>query len=221
MALLVIEDDDATRNLLEAVLTRAGFDVESASTLAAAHNLVAARSYEVILLDLQLPDGNGMQFLQELRGKNINTHVLILTATEEAAARVHGLDAGADDFVAKSAPHPELEARVRALIRRKYGAKNPCIVVEDLEVDTISRDVRRAGQSIPLTAREFELLALLARRAGEVVSRAQIWKDLYGMEGTNSNVIDVYIGYLRRKIDGPGQKRLIHTRRGIGFRLGP
>ncbi|HVS72530.1 MAG TPA: response regulator transcription factor [Phycisphaerae bacterium] len=220
MAMLLVEDDEATQRMLQGVLARAGFEVDAAGTVAEARRAIGARAYDVVVLDVKLPDGNGLELLRELRESGNATHVLILTVADAAEERVRGLDAGADDYLSKSAPHAELEARVRALVRRKYGAKNPRMTVCDLEIDTVSREVVRGGRRIPLTVREFELLALLARFPGQVVSRQQIWKDLYGAEGGNSNVIDVYIGYLRRKIDGAKGRPLIHTRRGIGFMLG-
>ncbi|HVX83711.1 MAG TPA: response regulator transcription factor [Phycisphaerae bacterium] len=220
MAVLLVEDDESTQRMLMGVLTRAGFEVESAGTLGAAQQALSSRAYEVVVLDVKLPDGSGLDLLRQMRDGGNAAHVLILTIADLPEERVRGLDLGADDYLSKTAPHAELEARVRALLRRKYAAKSPRMAVGDLQIDTVSREVVRSGRRIPLTAREFELLALLARFPGQVVSRQQIWKDLYGMEGGNSNVIDVYIGYLRRKIDGAKDRPLIHTRRGIGFMLG-
>jgi DNA-binding response OmpR family regulator len=134
--------------------------------------------------------------------------------------RVAGLDAGADDYLIKPFALAELLARVRALVRRKYSAADPVIQVQNLEVDTVSRVVRRGGERIELTAREYALLEFLAHRAGQIVTRADIWEHVYDFrDAVESNVVDVYIGYLRRKTEQRGLPRLIHTRRGQGYVL--
>jgi len=168
-----------------------------------------------------LPDQDGLSLLNQLRAEGVTTHVLILTSKDEPEDRIKGLDTGADDYVSKSCVLPELEARVRALIRRKYNAKNPMLKVEDLEINTATRTVIRAGKRVSLTPREYSLLEFLAIKTGQVVTRADIWESLYAMDpSTSSNVVDVYIGYLRKKVEGEGLKPLIHTRRGAGFVLG-
>ena len=147
--------------------------------------------------------------------------VLILTARDTVEDRVRGLDLGADDYLVKPFQFAELLARVRALARRRYEARSPVLRVEDLEIDTRARTVRRAGQAVELTAREYALLELLALRAGRVVSRSEISEHIYEFDGqADSNVIDVYIGYLRRKLQRPGRPPLIRTRRGFGYVLG-
>jgi two-component system copper resistance phosphate regulon response regulator CusR len=147
--------------------------------------------------------------------------VLILTAKDEPGDRVIGLDTGADDYLSKPCVLAELDARVRALLRRKYNAKNPILTVGDLQINSATRSASRGGKAIPLTPREYALLEYMARKAGLLVTRAEIWENLYAMDSsTTSNVVDVYIGYLRRKLDVPGQPPLIHTRRGSGFILG-
>jgi DNA-binding response OmpR family regulator len=147
--------------------------------------------------------------------------VLILTAKDTAADRVKGLDAGADDYLVKPFDLAELLARVRALVRREYKAKNPTLAVQSLEIDTTGRTVCRGGQAIPLTPREYALLEYLALRQGQVVSRADIWEHVYDFRSeASSNVVDVFIGHLRRKIEQAGKPRLLHTRRGHGYVLG-
>jgi len=146
--------------------------------------------------------------------------VLVLTARDGVDDRVEGLDHGADDYLVKPFAFPELLARVRALVRRGYQARSPVIRVGALEIDTIARRVSRRQQEVVLTAREFAILEFLARRVGQVVTRTELWDHIYefGSEG-GSNVIDVYVGYLRRKLEGDGEARLIHTRRGQGYIL--
>ncbi len=221
MTLLLIEDDSSVQDLITAVLEKAGFSVDLAADAAAGHRLAATGKYEVIILDLGLPDMDGLTLLHRLRDEGVTTHVLILTSKDEPEDRICGLDSGADDYVSKSCVLRELEARVRALIRRKYNAKNPMLIVADLEINTATRMVTRAGKRISLTPREYSLLEFLALKAGQLVTRADIWESLYAMDpSTTSNVVDVYIGYLRRKVEGAGLTPLIHTRRGTGFVLG-
>ena len=221
MTLLLIEDDASVQELVTAVLEKAGFSVDLARDAATGHRLALAGKYEVVILDLGLPDMDGLTLLSKLRAEGVTTHVLILTSKDEPEDRIRGLDSGADDYVSKSCVLAELEARVRALIRRKYNVKNPILKVEDLEINTATRSVIRAGKRIPMTPREYSLLEFLAIKAGQVVTRADIWESLYAMDpSTSSNVVDVYIGYLRKKIEGDGLKPLIHTRRGAGFVLG-
>ncbi|MGN6371316.1 MAG: response regulator [Phycisphaerae bacterium] len=221
MTLLLIEDDASVQELVTAVLEKAGFSVDLAKDAATGHRLALAGKYEVIILDLGLPDMDGLTLLSKLRAEGVTTHVLILTSKDEPEDRIRGLDSGADDYVSKTCVLAELEARVRALIRRKYNVKNPVLKVEDLEINTATRSVSRGGKRIPMTPREYSLLEFLALKAGQVVTRADIWESLYAMDpSTSSNVVDVYIGYLRKKIEGEGLTPLIHTRRGAGFVLG-
>ena len=167
-----------------------------------------------------LPGLDGLTVLQRLREAGRKAHVLILTARDGVADRVRGLNLGADDYLAKPFAFEELVARVRALVRRSYAAKDPAIRVADLELDSVARTARRGGAPLDLTAREFALLEFLALRAGEVVSRTDIWEHLYDFHGAaQSNVVEVYIGYLRRKTEQGGRPRLIHTRRGQGYVL--
>lgn len=221
MAILLIEDDPAVQELVTTLLTSAGFSVDIASDGASGQRQCASEKYEVIILDLGLPDMNGLDLLRKLRAEGVTTHVLILTARDEPEDKVIGLDTGADDYLSKPCVLPELEARVRALLRRKYNAKNPILTVADLQINSATRSASRAGKQIPLTPREYALLEYLARKAGVLVTRAEIWENLYAMDSsTTSNVVDVYIGYLRKKLDVAGQPQLIHTRRGSGFILG-
>jgi DNA-binding response OmpR family regulator len=221
MAILLIEDDPAVQELVSTLLSSAGFSVEVASDGASGYRRCTSEKYEVIILDLGLPDMDGLDLLRRLRNEGVTTHVLILTAKDEPEDKVMGLNTGADDYLSKPCVLPELEARVRALLRRKYNAKNPILTVADLQINSATRSASRGGKQMPLTPREYALLEYLARKAGALVTRAEIWENLYAMDSsTTSNVVDVYIGYLRKKLDVPGQPQLIHTRRGSGFILG-
>ena len=180
-----------------------------------------SNDYDVILLDLMLPKMDGLTILRRLRKEGSAVQVLILTAKDTVDDRVKGLNLGADDYLVKPFAFEELLARVRALVRRNYESRSPVIRVADLEINTSTRVVRRTGEVIALTPREYALLEFLALRAGQVVTRAEIWEHLYDFEDeSTSNVTDVYILYLRRKLERGGRPRLIQTRRGVGYVLG-
>jgi DNA-binding response OmpR family regulator len=172
------------------------------------------------VLDIMLPGRDGWSVLKALRQRGATTPVIFLTARDEIDDRVRGLDMGADDYVVKPFNWLELLVRIRAAIRRPHGHKSATLAINDLEIDTVAKSVRRAGRAVELTAREYALLEYLAHREGQVVSRTDIWEQLYGQEdATTSNVVDVYIGYLRAKIDRDHPVKLIHTRRGLGYVL--
>ncbi len=220
MRILVIEDYEPLRRSLVRGLDEAGFAVDATGD--GEEGLWYARSgdYDVIVLDLMLPGRDGLSLLRALRADGRDTHVLILTAKDAIEDRVRGLDLGADDYLVKPFAFAELLARIRALIRRRYHAKDPRIRVGDLEIDTARRQVRRCGTPVHLTPREYALLEYLALRAGQVVTRQELWEHVYDFHASpESNVVDVYIGYLRRKLEKPGWPRLIHTRRGHGYML--
>jgi DNA-binding response OmpR family regulator len=220
MAILLIEDDVDLRELAEGLLQKAGFSVDIAGDGNAGLQMAKGGHYDVVVLDLGLPGLDGMSVLKQLRAAGVDTHVLILTAKDTPDDRILGLDSGADDYMNKSRIAGELEARVRALIRRKYHHKNPILAVGDLEINTSSRNVTRAGKKIALTPREYALLEYLAFHAGKLVTRTEIWEHLYAMESdATSNVVDVYIAYLRKKIEADNLPKLIHTKRGEGFIL--
>jgi DNA-binding response OmpR family regulator len=221
MRVLVVEDYVPLRVALVKGLTDAGFAVDAASN--GEDGLWHAESgyHDVIVLDLMLPKMDGLTLLGRLRAIHHDTHVLILTAKDKVADRIDGLNLGADDYLTKPFVFAELLARVRALVRRRYGEKNPLLQVADLTIDTARRTVSRSSNMIDLTPREYALLEYLAHRAGEVVSRADIWEHVYDLHSdTQSNVVDVYISYLRKKLDRPQLAKLIHTRRGHGYVLG-
>ena len=221
MRLLVVEDEARVRSFLRRGFAEAALTVDEAADGEAALERALCHPYDAIVLDLMLPGRGGFEVLRELRARGCRTPVLILTARDEVEDRVRGLDAGADDYLVKPFAFAELLARVRALLRR--GAPAPALLrVGDLEVDLARRRAARGGRPLDLTAREFALLAYLARHAGEVVTRTMIAEHVWSLDfDTFSNVIDVYIRYLRRKIDEPFAHKLIHTRRGIGYVLQP
>ena len=221
MRLLVIEDYAPIRNAVVEGLSNAGFSVDACADGVEGKWLAETGDYDVIILDLMLPKLDGLALLRSWREHGNDTHVLILSAKGTVPERIAGLNIGADDYLPKPFVFEELLSRVRALVRRKYGGKNPVIRIADLIVDTKARRVTRADQSIEMTAKEFALLEYLAHRSGDIVSRTEIWEHVYSFESNNhSNVVDVYISYLRKKIDRDGWKKLIHTRRGQGYLLG-
>lgn len=221
MRILVIEDYSPLRLAVVKGLEDAGYSVDSCANGRDGQWHAESGSYDVIVLDLMLPEVDGLTILRRLRELGNDAHVLILTAKDAVTDRIDGLNLGADDYLTKPFVFGELLARVRALVRRKYGEKNPMLEIADLAIDTRSKEVRRGDDPIELTAKEFALLEFLAHRTGEVVSRTDIWEHVYDFHSdSQSNVVDVYISYLRRKVDRPGMQKLIHTRRGQGYLLG-
>ena len=221
MKLLLIEDYLPLRKSLAQGLREAGFTVDATGDGEEGLWYAGSTTHDVIVLDLMLPKIDGLTILRRLRDQKNPARVLILTARDTVDDRVRGLNLGADDYMVKPFAFQELLARVNALIRRKYEVASPTVRVLDLEIDTNSRLVHRAGKAVDLTAREYALLEFLALRAGQIVTRTEIWEHLYEFsDDPNSNVIDVYIGYLRKKLEPDELPRLIHTRRGIGYMLG-
>jgi DNA-binding response OmpR family regulator len=221
MRVLVVEDFQLLRESVSQGLREAGFAVDAAGDGEEGLWLARSNQYDVIILDLMLPKLDGLTLLRRLRKEGRDTHVLILTARDTPADRVEGLNEGADDYLVKPFEFAELLARVRALVRRRYDNKDPMIHVGDLRIDTTARLAVRGDVRIELSPREYALLEFLALRAGQVVSRTEIWEDVYEFESdAMSNVVDVYIGHLRRKIEQDGLPPLLHTRRGFGYCLG-
>ncbi|MFQ5514927.1 MAG: heavy metal response regulator transcription factor [Myxococcota bacterium] len=220
MRVLVIEDEPRVRSFVRRGLVESGFAVDAAGRGDEGLRLALVHPYDAIVLDLMLPGLDGLAVLGELRRAGRTAAVLVLTARDEVEDRVRGLDAGADDYLAKPFAFAELLARLRALLRRGKASAST-LHVEDLTVDLITRTVQRGDRRIDLTPKEFALLEYLARHSGEVVTRTMISEHVWDMNFDSfSNVIDVYIRYLRRKIDDPFEKKLIHTRRGMGYVLG-
>lgn len=220
MRILVVEDFSPLREAISQGLSEAGFAVDAVDN--GEDGLWQARSgeHDVVILDLMLPKIGGMEILRTLRSAHSPAHVLILTARDAPDDRIRGLDEGADDYLTKPFIFGELLARVRALVRRKYQTKSNLLQVGDLEIDLGRHTVRRGGREIELSAREYTLLEYLAMNADRVVSRTEITQHVYDFNASlESNVIDVFIGMLRRKIERPGLPRLVHTRRGRGYML--
>jgi DNA-binding response OmpR family regulator len=221
MRILIVEDQQRLRNWLQKGLKEAGFVVDATGDGKEGLWYAKSNPYDVILLDLMLPGLDGLSVLRKLREAGRENHVLILTAKDTVPDRVKGLDLGADDYLVKPFAFEELLARIRALVRRAYGKHSPVIEIGNLRIDTAKQRVWRGRQEIELRAMEYKLLEYLARRAGETVSRTDIWEHLYDFASeATSNVVDVYIGSLRRKLDRPGAKSVIQTRRGLGYVLG-
>lgn len=220
MRLLVIEDHPALREGLCQFLREAGYLVDSEK--GGEEGLWAAQGsqYDLVLLDLMLPGVDGMSILRRLRAQESPVHILVISARDGLEDRLEALDAGADDYLVKPFPLAEALARTRALLRRSFGRKSPLITVGNLEIDPSRRCVKRDGRGIELTALEYRLLEYLAYRTGEVVPRADIWEHVF-QDGTggSSNAVDVYVGYLRKKLNAGDLPDLIRTRRGQGYTL--
>lgn len=221
MRVLVIEDYEPIRHAVAQGLSEAAFAVDSCANGRDGLWYAEGNDYDVIILDLMLPDIDGLTILRRLRQQGSAARILILTAKDAVEDRVTGLNSGADDYVLKPFMFEELLARVQVLVRRRYDRVSPIIQIDNLVIDTASHAVQRGEESIELTKREYSLLAFLAMREGQVVSRTEIWENLYEFESdAHSNVVDVYIRYLRNKIERPDWSKLIHTRRGFGYLLG-
>jgi two-component system copper resistance phosphate regulon response regulator CusR len=219
MRLLVIEDEPRVASFLRKGLREAGFAVDAARDGHQGLALAFMADYDAIVLDLMLPQMDGLTLLREIRSRGNSTPVLILTARDSVEDRVTGLDSGADDYLVKPFALAELLARLRALLRR--GTVEPeKLNIADLDVDLRARRVERQGHRIDLTPKEFSLLQYLLIHRDQVVTRSMIAEHVWemGFDG-GTNVIDVYIRYLRSKIDDPFETKLIHTRRGIGYML--
>jgi two-component system copper resistance phosphate regulon response regulator CusR len=221
MRILVVEDEPKIATSIAECLQGEDCEVLQAGTVVEAKQVLGDEPLGLVILDLKLPDGHGFSVLRYMRNRSLRTPVLILTANDATGDKVQGLDMGADDYLVKPFAMSELLARVRALSRRASDPRTQ-YAVGDLEVDLLQRTVRREKSDIELTQKEFELLKLLAQHAGHAVSREMVanavWKDVPRATPLD-NVIDVHIARLRRKIDGPYSKKLLRTRRGIGFLL--
>jgi two-component system, OmpR family, copper resistance phosphate regulon response regulator CusR len=220
MRLLIIEDNPTLRQSLVQYLTEASFIVDSTGTGGEGLWYATEQPYDAILLDLMLPEIDGIEILTKLRKKGTDVFILVISARDGLEDRLEALNAGADDYLTKPFPMSEALARIHALLRRKYHHRDPIFHIADLDLDPVKRTVTRAGQPVDLTALEYRLLEYLAFRSGEVVSRTEIWEHVFeDASGGNSNVADVYIGYLRKKLNLGDLPNLIHTRRGHGFML--
>jgi len=214
--ILLLEDDPQLGRALSHSLEAAGLAVNWVRTVAEADRFLDSGPYTIVLLDLGLPDGSGLEVLKAMRRRDDRSPVLILTARDAIEDRIRGLDAGADDYLSKPFAVPEMLARVRALVRRSSGFAAQCWQIGDLLLDTEAHSLEQAGAPVNLSPREFQVLLHLARRAGRVVTRAQLEEAIFDLgEGPESNAIEVHIHHLRRKL---GSER-IRTIRGLGYLL--
>ena len=220
MRILIVEDEAGVAGFVEQGLTEAGYAVDVARDGVDGLEYALAFEYDIVVLDIMLPKMNGLDVLREMRDRRVKTPVLLLTARAEVDDRVKGLNLGADDYLVKPFAFPELLARIRALLRRPPLQLGNLLGMNDLEMDVTRREVRRAGRSIELSPREFSLLELLLRHPNQVLTRTQIVEHVWNFDFySETNVVDVYIGYLRRKIDLGFAFPLIQTVRGVGYRI--
>jgi DNA-binding response OmpR family regulator len=222
MKILIIEDEKKVAQALKKGLESEHYNVETASSGEEGFFLLNSQKFDLVILDLMLPGRDGLEILTTLRDQQDKTPVLILTAKDAVEDRVIGLDSGADDYLIKPFAFAELLARIRALLRRGINGQIPKLKLTDLEMDLVGHVVTRNGRPIALTAKEFELLEYLFRNQGQIVTREMLAKDVW--EETQratplDNVIDVHIAHLRKKIDEPFGKKVLHTVRGVGFIL--
>jgi DNA-binding response OmpR family regulator len=217
MKLLVVEDEKPTAMFLRRGLQEEGYAVDVAGDASSADRAVSTFDFDAIILDVMLPGGDGFSLCKSWRAAGVTTPILFLTARDDVADRVRGLDRGGDDYLVKPFAFAELLARLRALLRRSTGAHAPGVLTfGDLVIDTHRRQVARRGQAIGLTMREYQLLEHLVRHAGEVVTRTSLWEHVWDSHSVpDSNVVDVYIRYLRNKLGRDPD--LIHTIRGGGY----
>ncbi len=214
---LIVEDDHSIARLVQLQLEHRGFTALCRYDGPSGLEAVAEFRPELVILDIMLPGMDGVGVLNKLRSTGSKVPVMMLTARDTPMDKIHSLDHGADDYLAKPFNMGELMARVRALLRRIEG--DEILRVSDLEIDTAAHIVRRGEREIELTAREYELLVFMARNARRVFSRYELFSRVWDQEFDGTNVVDVYVGYLRKKIDAPGEERLIHTVRGAGYAL--
>lgn len=220
MRILIAEDDAALARFVSQGLEAEHYQVDISSDGEQAKNAANDFDYDVVILDLNLPKLDGVSILRQLRLKKPTLPVLILTQRTRVEDRVQCLDTGADDYLAKPFSYSELSARIRALIRRSHLPSESVLVIDDLKLDRVEHRVERASRRIELTSKEFSLLEYLMRNTGRRVTRAMIIEHVWNLTfDTTTNVVDVYINYLRRKIDDGHPRKLIHTVRGVGYEL--
>ncbi|MGW2936035.1 response regulator transcription factor [Streptomyces sp. NPDC001156] len=219
MRVLVVDDDDAVRRSLAHALTRDGYEVTVAADGTAALESLAAGRQDAVVLDILMPEPNGLEVCRRVRARGDRTPILMLTARDLVADRVAGLDAGADDYLAKPFALEELRARIRALLRRS-GADQEMLRFADLELDTSACRASRGGRVLDLTRTEYALLELFLRNPRRVLSRTLIFDSVWGYDfGPSSNALWVYVSYLRAKLEAGGEPRLVQTVRGLGYVL--
>ena len=217
--ILVVDDDPRIASSLRRALLYEGYEVETAPDGVEGLSKARDRPPDLVILDVMMPGLDGIEVCRRLRADG-GVAILLLTARDATSARVEGLDSGADDYLIKPFAYEELMARVRALLRRGAGRAPQVLSYGDLQVDLETREVSRAGRSVSLTAKEFELLEHLLRQPRRVFTRDQLLEGVWGVDSmATSNVVDVYVGYLRQKLEEAGESRLVQTVRGVGYAL--
>lgn len=220
MRILIVEDEIKAASYLKKGLSEHGFTVDIATSCEDGLHLARSEGYDLIVLDVMLPDRQGWSVVQELRAEGYDLPILFLSARDAVHDRVYGLELGADDYLVKPFAFSELLARIRTLLRRQPQRQTDQLQVNDLELDLLRHKARRGGLTLDLTAKEFQLLALLLRRSGEVLSRTFISEQVWGINfDSDTNIVDVAIRRLRKKVDDPFPHKLIHTIRGVGYVL--
>lgn len=220
MRILVVEDQPKMSSFIKKGLNAQGYIVDISESGRGAESMVAENAYDLIVLDVNLPDQNGMDTARHIRRDGFKGPILMLTALSATKDKIHGLDAGADDYLTKPFDFDELLARIRALLRRNTGTENSKLRFADVELDMVHRKVVRSNVELNLTAREFSLLEYFMRHPNRPLTRVEISEHVWDVNfDTNTNVIDVYINMLRKKIDTPFPKKLIHTMVGYGYIL--
>jgi DNA-binding response OmpR family regulator len=218
LRLLVVEDEPSLLSIITKRLKEEGYGVDSAKDGREGENYITSAEYDCIILDIMIPFQDGLTLLRKIRARNISAPVLLLTAKDSIDDRVTGLDSGADDYLVKPFSFDELLARVRAMLRRHKDKKNTILSVGDLEMDTITREVQRGGKAIELTSKEYSILEYFLRNKNRVLTKSQIAEHVWNYDFEyNSNIVEVYVRYLRRKMDEEFENKLIHTIRGGGY----
>ena len=222
--ILIVEDEERLARLISRVLREEGYAPDTASDGKAGLSLALSEDFDLLILDWMLPDRSGVQIVRSLRAAELTVPVLMLTARDQIEDRVEGLDAGADDYLPKPFAFPELLARVRALARRPWGEKSDptALSAGDVTLDPVRHEVRRGGERVELTAKEFALLATLLQRPGQVFTRSVLLDTVWGgSPEVYANVVDLYVSYLRKKLDRDGEPSRIRTVRGVGYIFEP
>ena len=220
MRILIVEDQPKMASFIKKGLAAQGYMVDVSETGMGAEGMTAEIDYDLILLDVNLPDQNGMDTARHLRRDGYSKPILMLTALSTTKDKIHGLDSGADDYLTKPFEFEELLARIRALLRRNFGSENSKLRFGDIQLDLVQRSVMRAQTEVSLTAKEFSLLEYFMRNPGRPITRIEISEHVWDVNfDTNTNIIDVYINMLRKKIDSPFDKKMIHTMVGYGYIL--
>jgi DNA-binding response OmpR family regulator len=222
--ILIVEDEERLARLISRVLREEGYAAQTAGDGRTGLSRALSEDFDLLILDWMLPDRSGVQIVRGLRAAEIRVPILMLTARDQIEDRVEGLDAGADDYLSKPFAFPELLARVRALVRRPWGEARAGAVLSagDVTLDPARHEVRRGGERVELTAKEFSLLATLIQRPGQVFTRSVLLDTVWGgSQDVYANVVDLYVSYLRKKLDRNGEPSRIRTVRGVGYTFEP